>query len=94
MNNKWWDGYDNEEVVIMEDFNMEQAKHLAHHLKIWADHYPFMAERKGGSMLIRPKKIIVTSNYHPEEAFGEDKTGSLEPIMRRFKMHHYEKYFN
>ena len=91
MNNKWWDGYLQEEVVIMEDFNLEQAKFLAHHLKIWADHYPFPAEKKGTSMVIRPKKFIVTSNYSIEEAFGGDTTGSLEPILRRFKVHNYNQ---
>lgn len=89
MNNKWWDGYQNEEVVIMEDFNLEQAKHLAHHIKLWADHYPFRAESKGSGMVIRPKKFIVTSNYSIQEAFGEDRTGSLEPIERRFNVIHY-----
>lgn len=89
MNNKWWDGYDNQEVVIIEDFNLEQAKYLAHHIKIWSDHYPFPAERKGGTIFIRPKKIIITSNYSIEEAFADDKTGALEPISRRFS----QKFF-
>lgn len=84
MNNKWWDGYEGQEVVIIEDFNLEQAKYLAHHIKVWSDHYPFPAERKGGTIFIRPKRIIVTSNYSIEEAFADDKTGALEPIARRF----------
>lgn len=87
--NKWWDGYQNEEVVVIDDF--EKESHLDHHLKIWADHYDFIAECKGGSMRIRPKKIIVTSNYSPDECF----TGTtLEAIRARFQVIHMSRPFN
>ena len=46
--NKWWDGYDNHETVIIEDIDKTHAC-LAYHLKIWADHYPFPGETKGST---------------------------------------------
>lgn len=81
--NKWWDGYVDQEVVVIDEWSPVHEC-LAAHLKQWADHHPFCAETKGSSICIRPRKIIITSNYSPEDCFS--KPEDLEPIRRRFKV--------
>lgn len=86
--NKWWDGYTNEETVAIEEWAPKNEV-TASSLKIWADRYPFTAEIKGGTLQkIRPKRIIVLSNYVPDQCFTNDE--DLLPIKRRFKIVFFE----
>jgi len=87
--NKWWDGYQQEKFVLIDDFDKCHAC-LGYHLKIWSDRYAFTAEVKGGTITLRPEKIIVTSNYHPKDIWG-DNENTLGPIVRRFKVTKFAK---
>jgi len=83
MMNKWWDGYEGEPVVAIEEWEPDCP--LAHHLKQWADRYPFNAEVKGGVLKnIRPRKIIVLSNFDIERCFQVVEFQNA--IRRRFKV--------
>ncbi len=83
MQNKWWDGYQEQDIVYMEDLDLG-AKVLGHHIKLWSDRYEFTAECKGFSLKIRPKRFIVTSNYRIEHIFADDLV-MQEAILRRFE---------
>lgn len=77
---KWWDHYEDEDAVIIDDVDKYDVK-FARMLKLWCDRYAFQAEMKGGTKLIRPKKVVITSQYHPTEIWEDTKT--QEAMERR-----------
>lgn len=86
---KWWDGYKNQEVVILDDLDCYH-KGLGYYIKMWGDKWPFVAEVKGSSLTIRPKKFIVTSQYRPEDIWDDDET--ISAVRRRFKFVHVKNF--
>jgi len=81
--NKWWDGYDGQDSILIDDIEPVHSV-LGHHIKIWVDRYPFNAEVKGSVINIRPKRVFVTSNFHPEDIFTNPVICAA--ILRRFKL--------
>lgn len=84
--NKWWDGYDGQDNVLIDEFSPDDSRYLTGYMKKWVDKWKFSAECKGGRNVIRPKMIIVTSNYSIEDCFppGVDR----DAMTRRFKVIH------
>lgn len=86
MLNKWWENYENQEVVLIEDVDPTYCEKMGHLFKVWTDRYVFRCEIKSSSKLIRPRKFIITSNYSIEECF---KPGDVPAMMRRFDVYKY-----
>lgn len=86
-NNIWWDGYTNEDVVLIDDFDSTCIK-LSYYLKIWGDNYRFNAEIKNGTIQPIYTKLIITSNYSIDYIFSlmNDGNGELiKALKRRFE---------
>jgi len=78
---KWFDGYQGEECVYLEDVDKYQVK-WGGVLKRLADKWPMQASIKGSMEYIRPPVVIVTSNYRIEEIWFDAAT--VDPLLRRF----------
>jgi len=89
--NKWWDGYRGQDVVLLDDVDMCHNVWIGYFLKRWADRYSFPAEQKGTTIQIRPKILVVTSQYTIEELFGGD-LNLKDALLRRFTVKHVKKY--
>lgn len=89
--NKWHCGYAGEDNIIVEDIEPKHASFLSWFLKIWGDKRPYTAQTKGSSVFIRPKRIIVTSNYSIEEMCWDEVTTAA--ISRRFERKFFAQVF-
>lgn len=79
---KWWCGYNGEKSVLLDDLSLEH-EWMGFHLKRWADKWVFAAAIKnGGKVDIRPDRLIVTSNYTPDQIWHEPIL--CQAITRRF----------
>lgn len=79
--NKWWDGYEGEEVVIIDDWRGEiDAAYLLNLL----DRYPMKIEMKGSSTEFVSKRVIITSNRKFD--FYCKRNEDIDPLERRFEI--------
>lgn len=85
--NKWWDDYQGEDNVLIDEFSPTAAPFMVQFLKRWADRWTFSAETKGAKIIARPKLIIVTSNYSMDECFSAFPV-DLPALQRRFRVIH------
>jgi hypothetical protein len=86
-NNKWWDGYKQEEVVVWDDIDSEIVPIGLR--RAAGDRTPFNAEVKHGSHRIRPKHVFVTSNLRMGRIYQENPH-QIKGLERRFIECSYE----
>lgn len=73
-NNKWWDNYDLQETVLIDDFDNTWQHSISR--TDWltlTDRYPHHIEIKGGTVKFLAKKIYITSNYDPKYWYMYDE---------------------
>ena len=78
----WFTGYKGEDTIIIDDFEPVNRK-MSGFLKRLADHYPTIVRTHGLQIRVRPARIVITSNFHPNEIWSGKY---LEAIVRRFKI--------
>lgn len=81
----WLDGYDDQPTVLFDDFMGAGSKMSLDNTLKFLDRYVRKVPVKGSHVWYRPKKIIVTSNYHPRAWYKwEDREESYAALARRF----------
>lgn len=80
---KWMDDYDFQSCVIIDDLDRSNVIHVRESIKNLADVYPVRVQVKGASMLIRPTKIVITSQYSIDHVFSGDAAMQIA-LARRF----------
>lgn len=78
-NLKWWDGYDDESVVIIDDFRKDFC--TFHELLRIFDRYEYRVEVKHGTTMLRASEIYVTSPFHPRDVY--EGREDIQQLIRR-----------
>ncbi|UJO02090.1 Rep [Molossus molossus associated circovirus 2] len=79
---KWWDGYDGQHDVVLDDFfGWIQFRTM---LRL-CDRYPELVESKGGQHQFLAKRIFITSNGEPREWYPNIPEHRFDALQRRIR---------
>jgi len=83
--NKWWDGYDGHDVIVIDDMRGSFCS-FSTLLRI-LDRYEYRVEYKGGYRQLLAKEIYITSCLSPREMYFEntfdDNSDRIDQLLRR-----------
>lgn len=74
---KWWDGYDQQKVILIDDFDGSWP--YRDFLRL-LDRYPYQGQVKGGYVKINSPYIFITCEFPPEYFWSENE---LAQVTRR-----------
>lgn len=78
-NLKWWQGYDNQEATLFDDFRKDFC--TFHELLRILDRYPYTVEVKGGHKELNSKRMYISSCFHPKDIY--DTREDVNQLLRR-----------
>jgi len=71
----WWDGYEGQETVVIDEFYGWIPRDLTQRL---VDRYPLLVETKGGACQFLARRIIITSNQPPSMWWPRIGLGAMQ----------------
>lgn len=81
----WFDGYDNNDVLVMDDFAGGRSKMSLTALLNYLDRYPVKLPVKGDFVDRNCNLIIVTTNIHPQHWYDyNNREAHYKALQRRF----------
>lgn len=84
VSDKWWEGYDGEKVVLLDDFRPAFCSFVR--LLQFTDIYPFKVECKGGSRHVQYETIIITAPTDYSTMWSSETKEDLEQLKRRITL--------
>lgn len=78
---KWWEGYDANRAVIIDDYRKDFCKF--HELLKLIDIYPLRVETKGGSRQCYANTFFVTAPSGPQETWSNRTEEDVGQLLRR-----------
>lgn len=81
--NHWWDGYEGQEAVIIDDYRVDFCK-FSQLLRLF-DRYPLSVEVKGGTVEFLAKDIYITTPKSPQDTWASRTEEDLAQLMRRIE---------
>jgi len=79
--NKWWDGYEGHEDVIVDDYRCDLCPF--HELLRLLDRYPHQVEYKGGVRQFAARRVFITSPLSPRVMWSTRCDEDLAQLERR-----------
>lgn len=80
---QWWDGYDGQKVVLLDDFNGDVP--ITTLLK-WLDPYPLQLPIKGAFVAAQYETVIITSNRPPYEWYPSCDRKHVDALYDRLRV--------
>lgn len=80
---KWWDGYNGEECILIDEFNPKGNYFVIETLLRLLDRYPFRGEVKGGYVQINSPFIAITTNIPFEDWYPTATQEQIDALNRR-----------
>lgn len=85
---KWWDGYNGEPNIIIDEFDGHSIGIT--HLLQWLDPYPMSVEIKGAAIPLAGCNWWITSNINPLDWYPDANTEHRAALRRRLQnVHHF-----
>lgn len=79
--NKWWNGYDGHEAVIVDDYRRDFCT-FAELLRLF-DRYPYSVETKGGVRPFLAKRLYITTPKSPADTWDGRTAEDIQQLLRR-----------
>lgn len=79
--NKWWNGYDGHDAVIVDDYRRDFCT-FAELLRLF-DRYPMSVETKGGTRPFLAKRLYITTPKSPQDTWEGRTEEDLQQLLRR-----------